>query len=212
MSTRSERRRQAQNAPKNRRKAWLASAALGLAIIAIAAYAIYASKKLPTAAVSPSQLTFPARAKAGTRAKPFSVQAAGVTFSAASLAGKPYMLELFATWCPHCQRMTSVLRSIRARIPERRFAMLSVTASPYAADSTADKIVPENQQDVERFDAAYGVTWPTAFDPQLSVAKTWGLVGFPTFYIVNAAGTIVFSADGDLSEKTLLAAIKKAGG
>ncbi|MBC5824540.1 MAG: TlpA family protein disulfide reductase [Candidatus Eremiobacteraeota bacterium] len=211
MSTRSQRRRQAALPPQRRRNAVAAWVVSAIALIGIATYAVIASHKVPGAAVSPTDIKFSPQSAVGTQAKPFSLQTGGVTYSRATLAGRPYLLEIFATWCPHCQRMTATLKDLRAKVPESRLTMLSVTGSPYAADSTPDNLVPENQQDVNRFDASYRVTWPTAFDRDLTVARTWGLTGFPTFYIVNRQGKIVYADSGEPAEKTLLAALIKAG-
>src|SRR5438552_9032877 len=121
------------------------------------------------------------------------------------------MLEIFATWCPHCQRMTAVLRNIQKKFPPERLDIVSVTGSPVSAASTTDHLVPEDQADVDAFDAQYKVTWPTAFDKDLTVAKTWGFEGYPGIFIVDKKGVIVYEHSGEIDEKTLVAAIKKAG-
>jgi cytochrome c biogenesis protein CcmG, thiol:disulfide interchange protein DsbE len=183
-----------------------------LVIIAITVYAVTQSHKLPSAAVEPNALpSVPPPIKVGARAPAFSVQTPLGAVSNDTFAGKPYMLELFATWCPHCQRMTTVLRSLRAKLPESRFGMVSVTGSPYAAGSTQGAPVAENQADVDAFDKYFNVTWLSVYDPDLKTAAAFGLNGFPTIYIVDAKGTIVYAASGELPEATLLAAAHKAG-
>ncbi len=183
-----------------------------LVVVAIVVYAWTQMHKLPSAAVAPNAIpSVPPPHKAGQQAPPFSVQTMLGPITNATFAGKPYMLELFATWCPHCQRMTGVLRSLRAKLPESRFGMLSVTGSPYAAGSTQGNPIPENQTDVDSFDKYFNVTWPSAFDADLKVAQAWGLNGFPTIYIVNAKGTITFAGSGEMPESQLLAAAHKAG-
>jgi thiol-disulfide isomerase/thioredoxin len=183
-----------------------------LVVIAIAVYAWTQSHKLPSAAVEPNALpSVPPPIKVGARAPAFSVQTPLGAISNDTFAGKPYMLELFATWCPHCQRMTKVLRAIRARVPESKLAMVSVTGSPYGANSTPDNIVLSSQQDVDKFDATYGITWPSLYDPNMVVARAFGLNGFPTIFVVDARGKIVYSADGEVSQDTLMDAIHKAG-
>jgi thiol-disulfide isomerase/thioredoxin len=147
----------------------------------------------------------------GTVSDHIPVAAKGGTISSASRAGKPYMLEIFATWCPHCQRMTTVLRDIRKKFPPERFAIVSVSGSPIGSASTPDRTVPEDQADVDAFDAQYKVTWPSAFDKNLTVAKTWGFEGFPGVFIVDKRGIIVFQKSGEIDEKTLVAATKKPG-
>jgi thiol-disulfide isomerase/thioredoxin len=183
-----------------------------LVVIAIGVYAWTQSHKLPSAAVEPNALpSVPPPLKVGMRAPAFSVQTPLGPISNDTFAGKPYMLELFATWCPHCQRMTAVLRSLRAQIPESRFGMVSVTGSPYAAGSTQGSPIAESQADVDSFDKYFNVTWPTVFDPDLKTAASWGLDGFPTIFIVDPKGTIVFAKSGEMPEATLLAAAHKAG-
>jgi cytochrome c biogenesis protein CcmG, thiol:disulfide interchange protein DsbE len=190
------------------------AAVAGLVVLAaIIVYAVWGGKHVvPGAAVAPQPTaSIPAMAAAGSPAPQWTVQSALGPISSSSLAGTPYLLEIFATWCPHCQRMTSVLRSIRAKIPASRLAMVSVTGSPYASNATPDNFIPENQQDVDAFDAQYSVSWPTIFDRDMSVARTWGLNGFPTIYVVDKKGRIAFADSGEIPEARLLAAIRKAG-
>jgi len=183
-----------------------------LAIAAIVVYAVTQMRRLPSAAVQPNAIPTAAPARSvGTHAPPFAVQTRSGQITSASLAGKPYLLELFATWCPHCQRMTAVLRNLREQIPESRMAIVSVSASPYAMNASMDNPVLSSQADVDTFDTLYGVTWPSAFDSELNVARTWGLSGFPQIYIVNGKGTIVYAHSGEVPARTLLSAAHKAG-
>jgi thiol-disulfide isomerase/thioredoxin len=197
--------------PRRPNVSLIAGIAGAVAVAVIIVYALlHANRAVPGAAVA-TDAPMPARLQAGVQAPAFKLRGAIGSFSSSELAGKPYLLEIFATWCPHCQRMTAVLRAIRARVPESRFAMVSVTGSPYGASSTPDNIVPSSQQDVDTFDTTYGVTWPSLYDPDLAVAHAWGLNGFPTIFVVNAKGTIVYSSDGEVSQATLMDAIRKAG-
>jgi thiol-disulfide isomerase/thioredoxin len=217
MSTRAERRRQERNqdsAPKRSLGRLIAGGVLVLGVIAIIVYAyVQHNAQVSGAAVAPSAAaTMPPPKQPGMTAPPFSiVSVSGEAFSNATFAGKPYMLEIFATWCPHCQRMTVVLRDIRAKFPLSRFGMLSVTGSPIASSSTADNLIPEDQNDVQAFDSVWNVTWPSAFDKDLTVAKTWGLTGFPDIFIVDKTGKIVYQSSGEVPEKKLVIAIEKTG-
>ena len=216
MSTRAERRRQERNqanAPKKNLGGIIAAIVAVVAVIAIAAYAIsQRNSQVSGAAVAPdANPSLPPPMKVGAQAPQFSVEAKGGAISSATFAGKPYLLEIFATWCPHCQAMTAVLRDVRTKFPPSRLGMVSVTGSPIASGSTADNLMPENQADVDTFDAFYNVTWPSAFDKDLTVAKTWGFGGFPGIFIVDPRGVIVYTHSGEVHEKTLVAALKKAG-
>jgi cytochrome c biogenesis protein CcmG/thiol:disulfide interchange protein DsbE len=193
--------------------AWISGIIAVVAIAAIITYALlHANRAVPGAAVATGSPQLPPPLQAGARAPAFELPSKIGSFSSSQLAGTPYLLEIFATWCPHCQRMTKVLRAIRAAVPESRLAMVSVTGSPYAANSTPDNLISENQADVDAFESKFNITWPSFFDPDLTVAKAYGLDGFPTIFIVDAKGTIVYSSSGEVPEATLMAGIKKAGG
>ncbi|MBV8222033.1 MAG: TlpA family protein disulfide reductase [Candidatus Eremiobacteraeota bacterium] len=183
-----------------------------LVVVAISVYAWKQMHALPIAATAPNAIpSVPPPRKTGTRAPNFQVQTSLGAINNDTFAGKPYMLELFATWCPHCQRMTQVLRQLRAAIPESRFGMVSITGSPYANGSTQDQPIFESQADVDQFDKYFNVTWPSLYDQNLATAAAWGLDGFPTIYMVNAKGTIVFAASGEMPLSRLLAAAHEAG-
>jgi cytochrome c biogenesis protein CcmG/thiol:disulfide interchange protein DsbE len=161
---------------------------------------------------SPNALpSIPPPAVVGSKAIPFEVDTPIGPYTSASLAGKPYLLEIFATWCPHCQRETKVLRAVRAKYPVSKLAMVSVTGSLFGQASTVGTNVPESQGDVDAFDKQYGVTWPAFYDGNLTVARLWGMVGFPTIYIVDNHGVIRYTGSGDIDEPTLAKGLKKAG-
>ena len=206
-----EHQQPAPGAPRANRVTLISAIVAVVIVGVIIAYAVLRGNRAVPGAVATEAPLLPPPLQVGMKAPSFSVPSKIGTFSSDQLAGTPYMLEIFATWCPHCQRMTKVLRAIRAQVPQAKFAMISVTGSPYASNSTPDQTVPENQADVDSFESAFGVTWPSFYDPDLSVAKKWGLDGFPTIYIVNAKGVIVYATSGEVTESTLLNAIRKAG-
>lgn len=191
----------------------IATIVLVIAMIGIIAYAVVQrNNQVSGAAVNPNAIpSIPPPVKVGTKAPPFSVTTKSGALTNASFAGQPYMLEIFATWCPHCQRMTTVLRDIRKQFPLEKLGMISVTGSPIGMDSTPDQQVPETQTDVDAFDTQFDVTWPSAFDKDLTTAQTWGFEGFPGIFIVDAKGVIRWAHSGEIDEKTLVTALKKAG-
>jgi len=213
MGSRAERRRkERQNIQPSGAGAggWIGLAVAAAAIIGIAIYAWVRGHGVSSAAVQ-TLPTMPPPSKIGSHAIPFEVDSPSGPFVSTSFAGKPYLLEIFATWCPHCQRETQVLRAVRSKIPPSKLMMLSVSGSPFGAGSTAGTNVPESQGDVDAFDKAYRVTWPALYDANMTVARLWGMVGFPTIYIVDKNGVIRYEGQGDQDAPTLLKGIAKAG-
>jgi thiol-disulfide isomerase/thioredoxin len=187
-----------------------------IAVVAVVAIAIYAIWYYPhvssSAAQNPNALpSIPPPAATGAKAIPFEVDTPLGPFTSVSLAGKPYLLEIFATWCPHCQRETKVLRALRAKIPASKLAMVSVSGSPFGQGSTVGTNIQESQADVDAFDKQYGVTWPAFYDANLTVARLWGMAGFPMIYIVDKNSIIRYAGAGDQDLATLMKGIKKAG-
>jgi len=183
------------------------------AVVAIAIYAIWQYQHVSSSAVqSPNALpSIPPPLRVGSPTVPFSIDTPIGPFTSVSLQGKPYLLEIFATWCPHCQRETKILKALRAKVPASKLSMLSVTGSLFGEHSNVGVNVPESQAGVNAFDKEFGVTWPAYYDGNLTVARLWGMQGFPTIYIVDKKGVVRYVGEGDIDEATLLNGLKKAG-
>jgi thiol-disulfide isomerase/thioredoxin len=59
----------------------------------------------------------------------------GKPLNLASLRGKAVLLELFATWCPHCAAEAPHLKAMYAKLPSYRYAFVSVNADSEDAAS-----------------------------------------------------------------------------
>jgi len=184
-----------------------------LAVIGIGIYAIWQYQHVSSSAVqAPNALpSIPPPAAVGSKAIPFEIDTPLGPFTSSSLAGKPYLLEIFASWCPHCQRETKVLKAVRAKVPASKLFMVSVSGSLFGQNSTLGTNVQESQAGVDAFDKEYGVTWPAFYDGNLTVARLWGMVGFPMIYVVDKQGVIRYVGSGDQDEPTLMKALAKAG-
>ena len=144
----------------------------------------------------------------GQTAPDFSVSTNAGPFTLASVK-TPVFLELFATWCPHCQRMVSTLDALHAEFGSK-IAFVGVSASPYGIDSSS----PENQADVMQFVDKLHVTYPIAFDPDLAVAKAYLQGGYPTMVIIGADKKIRYIKDGEIPAADLhkaLASVLSSG-
>jgi len=152
-----------------------------------------ATTALPVAHIEPGQM-----------APPFQISSTAGPFDIRTLH-RPLLLELFASWCPHCRREVTVLNRIY-HDDAARLAMLAVSASPYAADGLS----PETQADVVLFAEQLGVTYPIAYDPNLDVAHAYLSGGYPTIILIDRHGRIVSTHHGEESEAELRRRIEAA--
>jgi thiol-disulfide isomerase/thioredoxin len=141
----------------------------------------------------------------GQVAPPFSVTTIdGSRISLASLSG-PVMLEVFATWCPHCQRETQVINALHKELGNR-LSIVAVSGSATGIDENS----PSSIGDVREFAAYFHVTYPIAYDGSLSVAKSYLQGGYPTIVFINGTKRITSIRSGEISLVQLLAAAQKA--
>ena len=114
-------------------------------------------------------------------------------------------LEIFATWCPHCQHEVPTLDALHKKYGDR-MDFVGVSGSPYGMDDQS----PSSQLDVVNFEKTFGVTYPIAYDPSLDVASKYMLDGYPSLVIIDKTGKVAYLASGEISGKTLTTEINKA--
>jgi thiol-disulfide isomerase/thioredoxin len=142
--------------------------------------------------------------KVGQSAPPFAVSTTAGPFDLAT-AKTPVLLEVFATWCPHCQRETKIIDRLYAKYG-KQMTFVGVSGSNVGGDGAS----PASQADVIAFTQKFGVKYPVAFDPDLKVAGAYLRTGFPTIVVIKADKTISYYDDGEIAESTLDNAIKAA--
>jgi thiol-disulfide isomerase/thioredoxin len=140
---------------------------------------------------------------AGDPAPEFSAQTTQGPFTLSS-AGRPVFLEVFATWCPHCQRETAVLNQLYEKYKDR-LAFVAVTGSPYGSDRNS----PESEADLLAFARYFNVRYPVAFDASLDVAKSYLKGGYPTIVMIGTDKRVKFIGSGELSEPVLASQIRR---
>jgi thiol-disulfide isomerase/thioredoxin len=177
-----------------------------LAIIAIALVVTVAvlSRNPSVVPQSATETHAQSTLKVGQKAPDFSVSTTAGPFDLAS-AKTPVMLEVFATWCPHCQRETKIIDDL-ARKYGSRISIVGVSGSAVGGDGNT----PASQADVIAFTQKFNVAYPVAFDPDLKVAGAYLRSGFPTIVVIKADKTISYYDDGEIAESTLENAIKAA--
>jgi thiol-disulfide isomerase/thioredoxin len=189
--------RAAQQQQANRRRIAVIASISVMAIVIIVAIAL--SSRVPKAVTdAPPKATL----TVGSKAPEFAVSTTGGPFDLATAGDKPTLLEVFATWCPHCQRETAVLDALYPKF-RGRANIVAVAGSPLAMDETQ----PESQADVVAFMEKFNVTYPVAFDSTLDVANKYLQGGFPTVVIIGKNGLVQSIRSGEIPAGDLTAAL-----
>jgi cytochrome c biogenesis protein CcmG, thiol:disulfide interchange protein DsbE len=193
-------RKPARHIPLHRIALWLTIGAVGIGIlIAIA----QANRSVPQIASDAPPIS---NISKGDLAPDFSAETTYGNFALAS-ARRPVFLEVFATWCPHCQRETVVLNQLYEEY-KNQVDFVAVTGSPYAADRTS----PESEADVLSFARYFNVRYPVAFDGSLAVAKSYLQGGYPTIVLIGVNKRVSYIGSGEVSKAGLESQIRRVAG
>ncbi|RDI74031.1 Redoxin [Gaiella occulta] len=123
----------------------------------------------------------------------------GKPISLADYAGKPVVLNVWASWCPGCRAEAIDLRTFVARHPE---------VQTIGIDQR------DTKGDAGGFYRQFGWTHPSIFDPDGSIAASLGLQGLPTTYFLDRNHRVVTQIVGATNlagfEKGLQAALAGA--
>ncbi|MBV8116727.1 MAG: redoxin family protein [Candidatus Eremiobacteraeota bacterium] len=177
--------------------------AIVLAVVIVGAIAWYhfgSSHRLTSA----SQAPIVGKAAVGQPAPPFAVATTDGLFDL-SKTEKPVFLEVFATWCPHCQRETVIIDKLY-RTYRSRVDFVGVSGSDTAMDNTS----PASQLDVLNWVQRFNVRYPVAYDASLNVANSYLQGGFPTIAIIDKSKMVAYLNSGEIAYNDLASALQKA--
>lgn len=121
-----------------------------------------------------------------------------------SKTNKPVFLEVFATWCPHCQRETAVIDRLFRRY-HASVDFVAVSGSDTAIDGTS----ASSELDVLQWKQRFRVEYPVAYDPLLNVANLYLQGGFPTLAVIGRDKRVAYLSTGEVSYRELSSAIDK---
>jgi len=110
----------------------------------------------------------------------------GRQISLNSLAGRPVIVNFFASWCTPCQHETPMLAQFYLSM-HRRVTVLGIDANDQRAAAL-------------RFLAKTGVRYPVGFDPYPSATTTsYGVYALPQTFFLNAQHRVVSHIVGPLT-------------
>lgn len=114
----------------------------------------------------------------------------GESFSSEALAGRPALINVWASWCDPC-------------VDEH--PLLLATARAYAGELSMVGIVYQDSPDGARaFLARYGDGgWPDLLDPSGRIAVDLGVTGPPETFFVDGTGIVRYRHVGPLNDQVL---------
>ena len=124
----------------------------------------------------------------------------GQTATLSSFRGKVVVLEFMEPWCPHCQRMASVLDGLNSQYGSGNVVFISV-AGPWNG-ATSD--------DAANFIRNYGTSCVYLYDSSGTVFSNYGVQSTPTFFIIGKDGSVSTTFNGEQTSDTLSGAISAA--
>ncbi len=158
------------------------------------------SRQLQNASTAPASSSL----KVGDTAPQFQIPTTAGPFDL-NAQTKPVFLEVFATWCPHCQRETKVLDALYQKYKDR-VAFIAVPGSTTGMDGQS----PESQGDVFAFEQRFNALYPiAAYDPNLTVANKYLMSGFPTLVVIDKNKKVAYLNSGEVPYAELAAALNK---
>jgi thiol-disulfide isomerase/thioredoxin len=113
----------------------------------------------------------------------------GATVSLAGYAGKPLIVNFWASWCEPCQQETPLLASWY-KTQHGKVALVGLDEN----DSTAK---------ASKFVQAKGVSYPVGFDPNMIAAGAYNIDALPQTFFLNAKHQIVDYVAGPVTEADL---------
>jgi cytochrome c biogenesis protein CcmG/thiol:disulfide interchange protein DsbE len=147
----------------------------------------------PLPPVPPVDPNLPVGPKVGLRAPEFTLQAMdGKTYRLSELAGRPVLINYWATWCIPCKAELPILEKLYQEYQQKGMVVISVNA--IEQDST-DKV----QGIINQF----GMTFPVLLDQGAQFANLYQAIFFPTTVLVDASGVIREINLGDSTEAEL---------
>jgi len=142
--------------------------------------AVCVAASLVAIALAASGSGAPAGATADPAAPTFSLPVLGQSGQKVSLgdyAGRPLIVNFFASWCEPCQKETPLLATFY-RTEHGKVAIVGLDENDVLGSAVS-------------FTHKEGVSYPVGFDPGVTAASAYGVAGLPQTFFLDARHRIV---------------------
>lgn len=114
----------------------------------------------------------------------------GAPVRLADLAGRPVIVNFWASWCGPCVR---------------EFPLLDAAAKAHAGDGLAvlGIVYEDSAAGARAFMTQRGATWPALLDPGSTVARAYGIYGPPETFFIGRDGRVAGRQIGELNDASL---------
>jgi peroxiredoxin len=117
----------------------------------------------------------------------------GKTYTMSGLKGKVVLLEFIATWCPHCQDEAPTMNQLYETYNSKGVEVLAINATPRGHDNSS----PATTDDLIWFRDQFKVPFPMLFDKALKSTADYGILGYPSLYIIDKDGKVAYQPPTD---------------
>jgi cytochrome c biogenesis protein CcmG/thiol:disulfide interchange protein DsbE len=108
----------------------------------------------------------------------------------ADLAGRPVIVNFWASWCGPCVEEFPLLREAAERHADDGLVVVGI-------------VFRDRSEAARDFMARNGATWPAAMDPGDRVASAYGILGPPETYFIGRDGRVAARQIGQFSAESL---------
>ena len=123
----------------------------------------------------------------------------GKAHASSEYAGKPVLIDFWATWCATCKESVPELAKLKAKYAAKGLQIVSISVDKGSSSK------------VEKGARKLGISWQILLDPESTQSTTFGYTGVPALFLFDAHGKLVASFSGfdKAQEAALDAALSK---